>query len=497
MPDNGNELGMSVDIEPVVESDGEREEPTVIKADSASDNQATPWLAVTILLLIAIFDVCVLMIPIPIAPEFVEGRLKLSGPHVGVAVGLISSAYHLGNSISSAMMGDISDVHGRKPVILLGMLTSCVSVVLFPLSTTLWMAVGNRFLCGFFNANITMTKSSLSDLSRTWDADRRNMVFGYLGAAWGLARFFSSAFVGFTSGIMLPFLPFAADNPFFFPCFASSCFVLLTTIAAALFLPETLPLRSRENRTNASDAQITRFRGTTMLGRLRDLKHFGGSALLKLLVLHMFHQGLNGGIVTCFVLLLALSDGEGGYGMSANEVGLVFSFYGVVGLFFQVFCYGPLCKTFGIRKSYAVGTFLLAVGSICLVLGTELVTVSNVNAVRMGIVMACTIPQAIGFMCGLPVLIVLIANASPHDLMGLTQGTAQSSGSFFRMLGPLVFAAFFSYSVGRTGPWGTFSIFAVGYFGMTLSTYNLPRSLEYPLKGSHLDSDALQRSEHQ
>mmetsp|Transcript_24111 Transcript_24111/g.94997 ORF Transcript_24111/g.94997 Transcript_24111/m.94997 type:complete len:116 (-) Transcript_24111:199-546(-) len=115
----------------------------------------------------------------------------------------------------------------------------------------------------------------------------------------------------------------------------------------------------------------------------------------------------------------------------------------------------------------------------------------------MGIVMACTIPQAIGFMCGLPVLIVLIANASPHDLMGLTQGTAQSSGSFFRMLGPLVFAAFFSYSVGRTGPWGTFSIFAVGYFGMTLSTYNLPRSLEYPLKGSHLDSDALQRSEHQ
>ncbi|KAJ8903753.1 hypothetical protein NDN08_000288 [Rhodosorus marinus] len=494
MPDNGNELGMTVDIEPV-ESDGELEEPTVIKADTASDNQATPWVAVVILLLIAIFDVCVLMIPVPIAPEFVEGHLKLSGPHVGVAVGLITSAYHLGNSISSAMMGDISDVHGRKPVILLGMVTSCVTVALFPLSTSLWMAVGNRFLCGFFNANITMTKSSISDLSRTWDAERRNMIFGYLGGAWGLARFFSSAFVGFTSGIMLPFLPFAADNPFLFPCFVSSFFVLLTTIAAALFLPETCPPRSREDRTNAGDAQMMQFQGTSMLGRLRDLNRFGGSALLKLLVLHMFHQGLNGGIVTCFVLLLALSDGEGGYGMNANAVGLVFAFYGVVGLLFQVFLYGPLVKTAGIRKSYSVGTFLLGVGSICLVLGTELVAVSIVNSVRMGIVMVCTIPQAIGFMCGLPVLIALIANASPHDLMGLTQGTAQSSGAFFRMLGPLVFGTFFSYSVRRTGPWGTFSILAACYLGMTLSTYNLPESLEHPWKEQDLDADPLESSQ--
>jgi len=488
MPDNGNEIGMTVEVEPV-ESDSELEEPTVVKADTASENQATSWVAVVILLLIAIFDVSVLMIPIPIAPEFVEERLKLSGPHVGVAVGLISSAYHLGNSISSAMMGDISDVHGRKPVILLGLVTSCVCVVLYPLSTTLWMAVGNRFVCGFLSANIAMTRSCLSDLSRTWDTERRNMVFGYLGAAWGLARFFSSAFVGFTSGIMLPFLPFAADNPFVFPCFASGCLVLLTMITAALFLPETLPPRGAS--TNAEDAPRTRFQGTSMLGRLRDLNRFGGRALVKLLILHMIHQGLNGGIITCFVLLLALSDEEGGYGMSANAVGMVFAFYGVVGMLFQMFCYGPLCRAFGIRKSYALGTFLLGVGSMCLLLGTELVSLSDVNSIRMGIVMACTIPQAIGFMCGLPVLIALLANASPQELMGLTQGTAQSTGSFFRMLGPLVFGTFFSYSLNGTGPWCTFSIFCACYFVMTLSTYNLPEWLEHPWKGNHLDADRL------
>lgn len=118
------------------------------------------------------------MIVIPFLPAFFKERIGVTDPKLGLAVGSVTSAYYLGNTLSSAYMGYLSDVYGRRPILFFGLFTSLVTVFTFPLGTTVWMVILNRFICGLLNTNITITRTCLADISRDWGSARRTTAFG-------------------------------------------------------------------------------------------------------------------------------------------------------------------------------------------------------------------------------------------------------------------------------------------------------------------------------
>mmetsp|Transcript_796 Transcript_796/g.2566 ORF Transcript_796/g.2566 Transcript_796/m.2566 type:complete len:506 (+) Transcript_796:136-1653(+) len=450
-------------------------------SENAAEDSALPWRTLSLLYVIVCFDVSVLMVIIPFLPAFCEEKLGLSGVKLGTAVGLITSSYYLSNSISSAWMGHLSDIYGRRPVLFFGLATGITTVSLFPFSTALWMAVLNRVVCGFFNSNITITKSCLADISGKWGREKRAATFGYLGAAWGLSRFFSSAFAGVTTGIKLKFLPIAGDNPYFFPCAGVSGLLLLVAIFAYFRLPET---RNSDLIAlhNAGSEDTQNAAGRSMLKRLGYLNERGGPVLIRVIIVHMLHQFINGGALTILVLFWALDENKGGYGLDSNQVGILFAFYGLIGLVFQLLCFRTASRKYGLRRLYNFGASLLSTGAIILWSAARLVLLTPSKPLRFTIMLLSSAPLSVGFMCGLPVLTGLLSNASPPQIMGLSQGTAQSTGALCRMMGPIFFGTLFSFCVERGQNFVPFVGVSLLYIVALFITISLPESLEYPFE---------------
>lgn len=178
------------------------------------------------------------------------------------------------------------------------------------------------------------------------------MSIRYLGAVWGLSRFFSSAIAGLTIGIMVPFLPFAKDNRFFFPCFSISIALLFVTLFAFRYLPETRPEVANDTGKSSRHAGEV---GSSFWSKLGHLYRQGGPVLIRLLLVHMLHHFLNGGVLTIMVLFWALEITKGGFGLDANAIGVTFGFFGLTGLVFQLSLFSTLTKALGARKMYNLG----------------------------------------------------------------------------------------------------------------------------------------------
>jgi MFS family permease len=108
-------------------------------------------------------------------PDMVIQRLGFTIAESGGAVGLMSAAFSFGNFLTASLWGYLSDVYGRKPVILFGITACGVLVALFGFSGTMAVAVSNRFAEGIVNSNYAITAAYLSDLTRKAAPEQRKV----------------------------------------------------------------------------------------------------------------------------------------------------------------------------------------------------------------------------------------------------------------------------------------------------------------------------------
>lgn len=64
------------------------------------------------------------------------------------------SSFFLAESLTVFMFGRLSDIYGRRPVLLLAPLGLCIAMLGFGLSTTFWTLFAFRCAQGAFNGNI-------------------------------------------------------------------------------------------------------------------------------------------------------------------------------------------------------------------------------------------------------------------------------------------------------------------------------------------------------
>ncbi|KAF1896390.1 hypothetical protein Lal_00034088 [Lupinus albus] len=115
---------------------------------------------------------------------------------IGSYAGYVGSAFMLGRALTSVLWGMIADRYGRKPVIIIGVITVVIFNTLFGLSTSFWMAVITRFLLGSLCGVLGPVKAYATELFRE---EHQAIGLSTVSAAWGIGLIIGPALGGYLS----------------------------------------------------------------------------------------------------------------------------------------------------------------------------------------------------------------------------------------------------------------------------------------------------------
>jgi len=254
----------------------------------------------------------------------------------GQALGALISLHALFQLVFSPIWGSISDNVGRKPILIVGAVGNALALLMFGLSTQLWMLFVARALSGIFSAATLPT--ALAFIGDSTTKENRGGGMGVIGAAMGTGMVLGPGIGGWLGAESL-------STPFF----VAGALSLVAGLLIFLILPESLPL---EKRAKGVKLDIS----SRYAGMWQGLK--GPMGLFFLL---------------SFLVSFGLSNMEGIFGLFAlerfgfgpKEVGTVMVVVGTMIAGVQMVLTGPATKRWGERtviKATLLGltvTFLL------------------------------------------------------------------------------------------------------------------------------------------
>jgi predicted MFS family arabinose efflux permease len=140
-------------------------------------------------------------------------------------LGLLTTAFSVAQFFATPVLGALSDKIGRKLLLIICLIGTCLSFVLFGLAGSLLVLFAARILDGLTGGDISVAQAMVADIS---PGAERAKNFGILGSAFGLGYVIGPAMGGLLSG-------FGMRVPFFFAAGLS----LTGAILSMIFLKET------------------------------------------------------------------------------------------------------------------------------------------------------------------------------------------------------------------------------------------------------------------
>jgi DHA1 family tetracycline resistance protein-like MFS transporter len=309
-------------------------------------------------------------------------------------VGMLATSFSLMQFLFAPLWGRWSDVIGRRPVIVIGLLGSAVSYLTFGLAESLSLLFVSRCLAGVAGANISTAQAFIADSTTP---ENRAKGMGMVGAAFGLGFIFGPALGGFLSqwGYQTPAL-FAAALSF------------VNFIAALALLPESLP----------PDRRTTARRRT----RLQAFEHaLNRPRLPTVLVVYFLIVSAFASFESMFALY-----SQARFGFTSVTIGYLFAGVGVVLAVVQGLLVGRVVTRVGEHRLAPAAIALLSVGLGFVALAPSIPAL----AAACGIV-------AIGMGFQSPSMLSVISQLSDPADQGSALGVSQSLGSLARIVGPL------------------------------------------------------------
>lgn len=98
-------------------------------------------------------------------------------------LGLLMTCYPLGQLIGSPLFGRLSDIYGRKKIILITLLGTTIGYIITAISTSFVIIEGifvGLLLCGFFEGNIAIAQAVIADLTRNENPQDKIFHFGWI-----------------------------------------------------------------------------------------------------------------------------------------------------------------------------------------------------------------------------------------------------------------------------------------------------------------------------
>jgi len=434
------------------EGDGE------ITPSTSDDESKVGKGAMGVLFLVVLVDMIGIGIIIPFLTYMVE-HLAPAGADLGIWVAGLMAAYAGAMFLMSPFWGALSDRIGRRPVLMIGLAGNSLWFLVFGLAGTLWMALFARLMTGAFNANISVTRAYIGDVSKPHEVARRQ---GMLGVAFGLGFTLGPAIGGLLSdpagwSFTTIFQGTVFDaHPYLLPCLASSLLSAIGLLVATTRLPESR--RSEERAAAASDhpggamsrlghrfSEIGR-----MLGRPRISPTLWSMTLfwIGFTIMHVV-----------FILFTMRSLADGGLGFDETQNGWVFAFIGLCGIITQGRLIGPLTDRFGSSRLMAAG--LLIAG-----FGLASIPYANPAAPMLSILASSAL---ISFGNGLvtPSNMTILTHLSGAEERGAVMGVSESLRALSSLIGVLLGGVVWDATVERDDLWDVHTAFRLcGLFAL-------------------------------
>ena len=348
--------------------------------------------------LIIVVDILGLTIILPLLPFYAE---KLGASPV--MVGILISTYGFCQLIAGPILGQISDRVGRKPLLLVSQMGTFVGFVLLALSRNLVLVFLARIIDGLTAGNLSVAQAYISDVT---DHENRAKSFGIIGIAFGLGFLIGPAISGFL-----------AQFGYHYPIVAAAT-LSATSIAATYFLLPSTPIH-----VPTSDETSERKNPFWQIN-WDSFKDPELAPLLWQFLAFIFAFAI---FISGFALFAERRLTHGGIFFGPKEVGYVFAYIGLVGVFIQGVMIGPLVKKFGEARLVKFGFINMLVGFI--LLGW----VWNVPILLIALTIAF-----LGSSLLRPSLTSLVTKKAGKAQQGMMLGLTQSLTSIAQIIAPLV-----------------------------------------------------------
>ncbi|WP_186669423.1 MFS transporter [Sporosarcina sp. BP05] len=263
---------------------------------------------------------------IPIMPEYL-GTFGVAGQALGFLIAMFSFAQF----IFSPIAGDLSDKHGRKKLIIIGLIIFGLSQLAFGLSTELWMLYASRFFSGLGSAFIVPPMMAFVADITTYENRGRGM--GLLGASMSLGFMIGPAIGGFLSKVSLQF-------PFYIATIAALTAALISIFA----LPNPTPRSTGEPGSKNKRENLFK-----QMKRSATTPYF-----VMLIVMFVFSFGLANFQSTISLYV------DHKYGYTPAQIAVIITVGGFVGVIAQTFVINKLFKRFGEMRVIQVNLVIAA-----------------------------------------------------------------------------------------------------------------------------------------
>jgi multidrug resistance protein len=294
--------------------------------------------AFTILFITIFIDFLSFGIVFPLLPYYVE-RFSSSA----LVIGLISAGFSLMQFIFAPLWGRFSDHVGRKPIILISLLGTALSLVGFAMAPSLLWLFISRLLAGFFTAaSLPTTYDYVADYTKE---EERAEKFGMLGAAWGLGFIFGPALGGFLSTI-------SVQTPFF----VAGAIAFINFIFSYFFLPVA-----------KKPVEVHKVDKEGLMNIFLIVKHLRSDVGLLFILFFLAAFTLSG-LEIIFPLFTQMK-----FGFNETNIGFFFTLIGITIGFTQGVLVGKLVKKLGDFKTIVIAHICMIIGYTALVLSPNII----------------------------------------------------------------------------------------------------------------------------
>lgn len=348
---------------------------------------------------------------IPVLPSY----LQIFGVG-GQVLGFLTATFALAQFIFSPIAGDLSDRHGRKIFIIVGLVIYGSSQLLFGFATDVWVLFIARFLSGFGAAFIMPpVMAYVADITTV---EERGKGMGMIGAAISLGFMIGPGIGGFL-----------ADIDLHFPFYLGGAIALGAATLSFFILPNVQP-------------QINEVASHMKENILKQLvRSVKTPYFMMLIVVFTFSFGIANFQSTLSMFLTLRFD------YSPTDIAIVITVGGFVGVILQMFIVDLLFKRFGEMKVILMNLVVAALSMLLMVYISGffiILTVATIFAIATTFIR--------------PAVNTLISKLAGHD-QGFAAGMNTAYMSLGNMVGPALAGVLLEWKLSSPFIFGTIILF--------------------------------------
>jgi MFS family permease len=399
-------------------------------------------------------------------------------------VGWIASSFAIAQFCTTLLWGMLSDRWGRKPCVLIGLLGTGTSMLLFGFSKSFAWALVTRCMGGALNGNVAIAKSMAAELT---DSTNRAKGFALFPVIFGIGSIFGPIIGGFlynpTHNLEIIFgdNQFLKTYPAFLPCFVITSLCYFCFVFGWLYLEETLPskkIKLVKYGVNDQNNETERLIGTYKTDSKSNINAPSSSSSNVSTIQYdsiSDQESLNSAdkpvskwdfsyntIVTILsyslISLMNVMIDElfatwgptpvdlGGVRFTPNDLALIQSIAGIVIIFSTQLFYTPIAKKYGVLKVYQMLFVPFFFIILAFPIANPIIKAYGPKVAWYSILFLYIFRSSLGIAIFTSANI-LVSESADSRLLATVNALAQTFGSLARATGPAAIGAVFSWSI--------------------------------------------------